>query len=77
MSVLLHKFETSHDTAPFSEIKNEDFLPAFKEGIAMARKEIDEIINNPEEPTFENTIEAMAFSGATLDRISNIFFNFL
>ena len=75
MSVLLHKFETSHDTAPFSEIKNEDFLPAFKEGIAMARKEIDEIINNPEEPTFENTIEAMAFSGATLDRISNIFFN--
>ncbi|MDD3003495.1 M3 family metallopeptidase [Flavobacterium sp.] len=75
MSVLLHKFTTSHDTAPFSKIKNEDFLPAFREGIALARKEIDEIIDNPEHPTFKNTIEAMAFSGATLDRISNIFFN--
>lgn len=75
MSVLLHKFTTHHDTAPFSQIKNEDFLPAFKEGIASARKEIDAIIHNPEPPTFENTIEAMAFSGDTLDRISTIFFN--
>lgn len=75
MSVLLHKFTTHHDTAPFSQIKNEDFLPAFKEGIASARKEIDAIVKNPEAPTFENTIEAMAFSGDTLDRISNIFFN--
>lgn len=75
MSVLLHKFTTQHDTAPFSQIKNEDFLPAFKEGIASARKEIDEIIANPEAPTFENTIEVMTYSGDTLDRISNIFFN--
>lgn len=75
MSVLTQKFTTHHDTAPFSQIKNEDFLPAFKEGIASAKKEINAIINNPEAPTFENTIEAMAFSGDTLDRISNIFFN--
>ena len=75
MSILTQKFTTQHDTAPFSQIKNEDFLPAFKDGIATAKKEIDEIIANPEAPTFENTIEAMDFSGSTLDRISSIFFN--
>ncbi|MFY0483478.1 M3 family metallopeptidase [Flavobacterium sp. PLA-1-15] len=75
MSVLLHKFTTKHDTAPFSQIKTEEYLPAFKEGIASAKAEIDAIVNNPETPTFENTIEAMAFRGATLDRISSIFFN--
>lgn len=75
MSVLLHKFTTKHDTAPFTQIKTEEYLPAFKEGIANAKAEIDAIVNNPETPTFENTIEAMAFSGATLDRISTIFFN--
>ena len=75
MSVLLHKFTTKHDTAPFSNIKTEEYLPAFKEGIASAKAEIDAIVNNTETPTFENTIEAMAFSGATLDRISSIFFN--
>ncbi|RZK10860.1 MAG: M3 family peptidase [Flavobacterium sp.] len=75
MSVLLHKFTTKHDTAPFSQIKTADYLAAFKEGIASAKAEIDAIVNNTETPTFENTIEAMAFSGATLDRISSIFFN--
>jgi len=75
MSVLLHKFTTKHDTAPFSQIKTEDYLPAFKEGIASAKAEIDAIVNNTEAPTFENTIESMAYSGATLDRISSIFFN--
>jgi len=75
MSVLLHKFTTKHDTAPFTQIKTEEYLPAFKEGIANAKAEIDAIVNNPETPTFENTIEAMAFSSATLDRVSSIFFN--
>jgi len=75
MSVLLHKFTTKHDTAPFTQIKTEEYLPAFKEGIASAKAEIDAIVNNPQAPTFQNTIEAMAFSGSTLDRISSIFFN--
>src|SRR5690606_19428269 len=47
----------------------------FDAAIAEAKKEIQQIIDNPEKPTFENTIEAMAFSGMQLDRISNIFFN--
>ena len=73
--ILTQKFQTKHDTAPFSQIKNDDFFPAFQEGIALAKAEIDAIVNNPSAPTFENTIEAMAFSGDILDRISSIFFN--
>jgi Zn-dependent oligopeptidase len=75
MTVLTQKFITKHNTAPFSQIKIEDYLPAFQEGIALAKAEIDAIVNNPENPTFENTIETLSFSGDTLDRISNIFFN--
>lgn len=75
MNALTQKFTTKHDTAPFAKIKDEDFLPAFKEGIALAKKEIDAITSNPEAPTFQNTIEALSFSGGTLDRISSIFFN--
>ncbi len=75
MNILTQKFSTKHDTAPFSQIKNEDFMPAFKEGIEAARKEIDGITNNPEAPTFENTIAAMSFGGEMLERVSSIFFN--
>ncbi|WP_262506593.1 M3 family metallopeptidase [Sphingobacterium sp. T2] len=75
MGILTEKFNTAYDTAPFSKITEKDYLPAFEEGIALTKKEIDAIVNNPEAPTFENTVEALAFSGMTLDRISNIFFN--
>ena len=75
MKILTTKFNTKYDTAPFSKIKNEDFLPAFIEGIALAKAEIDAIVANKETPTFENTIEALDFSGYTLDRLSSIFFN--
>ncbi len=75
MNILTQKFTTKHDTAPFSQISNEDFLPAFQQGIASAKKEIDAITSNAEAATFENTIEALSFSGDQLDRVSNIFFN--
>lgn len=75
MAILTEKFNTVHDTAPFSKISEKDYIPAFDEGIALTKKEIENIVNNPEPPTFENTIEALAYSGLTLDRISNIFFN--
>ena len=75
MSILTQFFNTKYNTAPFSQIKNEDYLPAFQEGIALAKAEIDAIVNNTEKPTFKNTIETLAFSGNTLDRISSIFFN--
>ena len=63
------------DTAPFSQIKNEHFKPAFLQSIEDARAEIDAITENTDAPTFENTIEALEFSGQQLDRISSVFFN--
>jgi len=75
MKVLTSTFNTKHNTAPFSQIKIEDYQPAFEENIAKARAEIDAIINNSEAPTFENTIEALDFAGQALDRLSSIFFN--
>jgi len=75
MNIVLQKFNTKLDTAPFSLIKNEDYLPAFQEAIAMAKAEIDAIVTNAENPTFENTIEELSYSGDTLDRLSSIFFN--
>jgi Zn-dependent oligopeptidase len=75
MKILTQKFNTKHNTAPFSQIKLEDYQPAFEENIAKARAEVDAITNNPEAPTFENTIEALDFSGEALDRLSSIFFN--
>ena len=75
MKILTTTFNTKHNTAPFSQIKLEDYKPAFIENIAKAKAEIDAIINNTDAPTFENTIEALDFSGNALDRLSSIFFN--
>ena len=75
MKTLTSTFNTKHNTAPFSQIKLEDYKPAFIENIAKAKAEIDAIINNSEAPTFENTIVALDFSGEQLDRLSSIFFN--
>ena len=75
MEILLHPFTTKYNTAPFSQIQMSDYKPAFKAAIDAARVEIDYITTNPEKPTFENTIEALDFSGQTLDRLSSIFFN--
>ena len=67
--------QSDFDLAPFSKINTDDFLPAFKALIADAKKEIDAITNTKEAPTFENTIEALAFAGERLDRVSSLFFN--
>ena len=61
----------------FDKIKNEHYLPAFEAGIAEAKAEIDAIVANQEEPTFENTIEAMEVSGQTLNNVAGIFFNLM
>ena len=75
MTLFTKQFTTKFETAPFSEIKMEHYQPAFEENIIAAKAEIDAIINNPATPTFENTIEALDFSGNSLDRLSSIFFN--
>ena len=75
MNPLLKDFSTPFHTAPFSKLKNEHFLPAFKQAISDAKSDIDYIVSNPEVPTFKNTIEALEFAGQQLERISAIFFN--
>ena len=70
-SVLLSDFEF----APFSKIKTEDYKPAILKAIEMAKNEVEAIASNREQPTFENCIEALEFSGEKLDRITSIFFN--
>ena len=75
MKILTQNFQTKHNTAPFSQIKIEDYQPAFIQNIQSARFEIEAITNNAEKPTFCNTIEALEFSGNALDRLSSIFFN--
>ncbi len=72
---LLLDFTNIHSTAPFSLIKNEHFMPAFKEAIKQAKAEIQAIIDNPNIPSFENTIETMEKSGKRLGIIHKIFFN--
>jgi peptidyl-dipeptidase Dcp len=75
MEILIKQFTTKYETAPFSQIKMEDYKPAFEENIKNAKADIDAIIHNPEAPTIENTLEALDFAGNPLDRLSSIFFN--
>ncbi|MGE5314469.1 MAG: M3 family metallopeptidase [Acidobacteriota bacterium] len=69
------EYSTPFQTPPFDKIKEEHYLPAFKEGIRRQQEEIEAIVNNPAAPTFENTIEALERSGALLTKVSDVFFN--
>ena len=69
----------TESTAPFGapqfdKIENEHYLPAFEAAVAEAKAEIDAIIANEEEPTFENTIEAMEYAGGTLNNVAGVFY---
>jgi len=70
-NILLKDFEY----APFSSIKTEDYKPAILKAVELAKEEINEIANSETKPTFENTVEALEFSGKKLDRVTSIFFN--
>ncbi|GEQ85600.1 peptidase M3 [Patiriisocius marinistellae] len=66
---------STFDTAPFSQIKNEHYLPAIKELISLTNSEISNITENSDAPTFANTVEALENTGSQLDRATSIFFN--
>lgn len=74
---LLKQFNTPHQTAPFNEIETSHYEQAMEEGMKMGNEEIKNIIENSDEPTFENTILALENSGKVLDRVTTIFFNLL
>jgi peptidyl-dipeptidase Dcp len=67
--------ELPYRLPPFNKIKDEHFLPAFEAGLAAKSAEVVAIADNPEEPTFQNTLEALERSGALLDRVISVFFN--
>jgi len=69
------EWKTPYQTPPFNLIKSEHFMPAFLEGIKLEKQEIDAIINNEKEPTFQNTIEAFEKSGKFLSRVTGVFFH--
>lgn len=71
------KYTTPHGAIPFDKIKTGDYAPAIHEGIRRQNAEIDAIINNPEAPTFANTILAYEKSGEMLHRVNTVFGNLL
>lgn len=74
-NVLLKKFDTPFEAVPFNLIKAEDFLPAIKEAIALAKVRLENLKNNKEEETFENVIEALEALSPEVELISGVFFN--
>jgi len=70
---LLKEWDTPFQTPPFDEIKSEHFMPAFLETMEAEKAEIEAIVNNKEEPTIKNTIEALEKSGELLNRVSRVF----
>ncbi len=68
---------TPHGTTPFDRITVSDYEPAIDRGITLGLEEVDKIVANPESPTFENTVVALARSGKDLDRVLNVFYPLL
>ena len=71
---LVEEWNTPYQTPPFSEIEYAHYEPAIDYAIELNRAEIEAIVNNPEAPTFENTIVAMEQSGKLLNRATGVFF---
>ena len=72
---LLGDWDTPYEAPPFHLIEEAHFLPAFDAALASHQAEIQAIANNPEAPSFENTLLAMEVAGQDLSRVSSVFFN--
>ncbi|QUS54213.1 M3 family metallopeptidase [Pseudovibrio brasiliensis] len=73
--VLLQDWKTPFGLPPFSQIKPEDFEGAFEEAFKAGEDNINRIAQNPEEPTFENTIAALELAEEALEQVASVFFN--
>lgn len=74
---LLQPYHTLHDATPFDRIRLEDYEPAIRKGMETEDAEIKQIIENPEAPTFANTVLALEQSGKLLDRVTTVLFNLM
>jgi peptidyl-dipeptidase Dcp len=71
----LQEWDTPYGVPPFAEIENGHYMPAMKKAVLELRADVDAIANNPEAPTFENTIVAMETAGQLMDKVANTFGN--
>ena len=74
---LLTESPLPYGAPQFDKIKDSHYLPAFQEAFKEGKQEIDAIVNNPDAPTFSNTIEALEFAGGQVNKIGSIFYNLL
>lgn len=70
------EYDTPFGVPPFDKVKPEHIMPAFKKGIEQHNEAILAIVNNTEEPGFENTIEAFMYSGELLEKVGTVFYAF-
>ena len=68
-NALLTDWDTPFQIAPFDKISDEDFAPAFEQALAQDMQQTLAIANNPEPPTFANTLEAMMATGQALEKV--------
>ena len=68
-----NEYETPFGVPPFEQIKAAHYMPAYLKGMEEEQKEIKAIINNPQAPTFNNTIKALEYSGELLNKVSRVF----
>ena len=71
----LQEWDTPYGIPPFEKITLADYIPAVQAGIEQQEKELQAILDNPEAPTFKNTIDAYEFSGEILDKVTGVLFN--
>ena len=74
-NIFLQEWDTPYGTAPFSKIGIADYMPAFKAGLEEQKANVQKIIDNPDAPTFENTILALEKATPILDKVEGVFFN--
>ena len=71
----LSEWDTPYGIPPFADIQTEDYIPAIQAGIEQQNKEIDAIVTNPEEPTFDNTVLPLELSGGILSKVTGVLYN--
>ncbi|QOR74518.1 M3 family metallopeptidase [Cruoricaptor ignavus] len=72
---LMYKSPLQYETPQFDKIRDEHYRPAFEYGLKIHQQEIEQIANNPETPSFSNTIVALEKSGEILGRAQSVFYN--
>jgi len=68
------RYKTPFEVPPFDKITTDHYMPAFERGMAEEKEEVEKILSNPDEPTFENTVVAMDKTGLLLEKVSSVFF---